>query len=179
MVLLRSFIIYPPLAVAHIGMNLFVWVTAWFWALLSVVFGWDRLPDILENLQTIDNPLDSWTDIKYPNGANVFQRWWCRTYWLIRNPAQGFTLRVLGVPVKGTKTSILSQSVGTLSWDGRRTEYQYTKLIAANGREYFGFRMNWKITPSVYLKLWFGWMTHAYDGKNYQLRAEFQPKAST
>lgn len=170
--MLRAFVVYPFLAVSQIAINLFVWATAWLWSLLSVIMGWQNLPGILENLQTLDNPLDAMT----PGGAGAFKRWYYRMRWLMRNPAQGFGMRVLGLPVAGTTFETLAASKGPITWTGQKTDWQFNKLTTANGRDYFEFRMSLKVSFSTYIKIWLGWQTYSYDGEHYLLRIEFQPR---
>lgn len=73
------------------------WVLAPFLALLSVILGRDTLPFPLSLLHTHDDTLDGGIrQVGWPEYRNVFDKWKGRTAWILRNPAYGFMLTVMG-----------------------------------------------------------------------------------
>lgn len=166
------YILSVPLLIAMI---LITWLTAWFWAALSVVFGIKTLPRPFDLLHTSDNTLDGGQDDlgwpKVKGLALVVQR----MQWMMRNPAWGFASKVLGVKSYGTKVVTTYKTEG-LSWGVEQNQTHKYKLVTAEGKEYFGYRATRKIAGKN-LKIWFGWNVVDYDGEYYSLRFEFQPDA--
>ncbi|QIG77544.1 hypothetical protein EVB61_227 [Rhizobium phage RHph_TM21B] len=132
-------------------------------AALSLVTG-PTLPGVLQWFSTTDDDLDGGIHQNvsgYKSGLKGFSLWWQRTCWICRNPAHGWQSNLLGMSVDGFEF-IEKIDISTPKW----------YLMKNNKHTFFMWKKDQRLFSKYYLKLWFGWLNTAYDGKNHHY--EFQ-----
>ncbi|MBX5279141.1 hypothetical protein HJB94_30215 [Rhizobium sp. NLR13a] len=128
---------------------------------LSLLTG-PRLPGVLQWFSTLDADLDGGVTQRvrgYRAGLRGWRLWWQRTCWICRNPAHGWQSTVLGMPAAG---SAIVQA--RLSLDPNQQLYL---MKTAAGVPFFCFKRDQPLAAGFYVKLWFGWVNRAYDGRNH------------
>lgn len=148
--------------VLSFSLNIFIWLTCWFWGLVAATFKLENLPGPLYYLQTHD-------DWVYGHGwkrklgvpPKWFQRVKLATWWLARNPGYAFDALVLGVRA----TEVM--------W---RTEVRYD-LLYQDKLVGFGYKRDVPITSKTYIKIWLGWHFEPKGGTDKRmLKIAFGPK---
>lgn len=163
--MLRWFLFFP----IYVFSVLFVWMTACFWARLSVRFNWTTLPGILSYLHTTDDDLDGGQhQLGWPvvTGKDLVKQ---RTAWLRRNPAGGIASYVLGIPVSETKVTYTANSGLFDTGTALRKA-----ILLYKDREYFEYRRDFQWCPWFYAKMWFGWTTDIRAGY-HRFQFQFNP----
>lgn len=150
---------YPMMAIIAIIFTLLSWILSPILALYSVIFNVKILPGFLQYFSTLDDDLDGGQHQQpdsYPSGVTGFKLWWQRTCWICRNPSQGWAGRVLGFSDEGFKIISETDGIETMQWSSGGDEY-FNIMEDANGKRYFTFRKNWKLSKKYYIKTWIGW----------------------
>lgn len=167
-------------------LNLFVWATAWLWALIPATFKLANLPGPLWYLQTHDDWVYGFgypKTLMYDSGEHpcyaVPPTWWQRyklaTWWLARNPGYAFDTYVLGMKDVGIVWGLDPRTLEDP--EVLRKGIRYT----LEGRNFtgFGYRRNLHVTEKFYFKVWLGWHWHALGGsRRHMLKIAFGPKWS-
>lgn len=146
-----------------------------FLAAISVIFNKPVLPYPLNLFHTHDDDLDGGQhQLGWPKVTGGLKLWRQRMLWMCRNPAYGFAGYVFGFPDAGSE--ILDQSwVGdSKRWDDGNSKTYRIVWKGANGRKYFGYRRDVRLTSRRYIKMWFGWSYGVKDG-SHQLKVMFNP----
>lgn len=138
--------LYLPFAVLSFLLNVFLWLTCWFWAIIPAVFKLTDLPGPLWYLQTHDDWVygDGWPKPNPP--PRMFDRWKIATWWIARNPGYAFDSYILGYPALPTAPKWASKVP-----DGFHT------FESANGRKLWSYRTK---------RVWFGWKPNRLAGRH-------------
>jgi hypothetical protein len=89
----------------------------------------------------------------FPPGATGRALWWQRTRWIVRNPAQGFQIYLLGYDLSDMML-ITNDVTGT---PGQAPYSRYRVWRNSAGRKAWSYQHSIPIGGSRYVKLWFGW----------------------
>lgn len=142
---------YIVSAIASFSLNIFVMLTAWFWALIPAIFGLDNLPGILWYLQTHDDNV--YGEREYgPRPKGRVKLWWTATCWLMRNPGYAFDAHVLGF---SEHSVVRKLTTGTSIESG-----YHDRFWLIDGAQRFGYRRDLHWLPKgipFYMKMQFGW----------------------
>ncbi|MGG7535361.1 DUF7338 family protein [Rhizobium sp. 12,4] len=168
MMILR-YLTYLP---ANLALVLLAYLLSPLLAAISLLTG-PKLPGVLQWFSTLDADLDGGVrqGVKgYRSGLSGWRLWWQRTCWICRNPAHGWQSRLLGMPAFGT---IIARQ-----WISEDPKQQVYIMQTAAGVRFFCFKRDQPIGGSFYLKLWFGWVNKAYDGRNHHYAFQIGLKRS-
>ncbi|MBY5614119.1 hypothetical protein [Rhizobium leguminosarum] len=139
-------------------------------AALSLMTG-PRLPGVLQWFSTLDADLDGGISQRvkgYRAGLSGWGLWWQRTCWICRNPAHGWQSELLGMPAAGS--FIIRQVISDTP------KNQWYVMETAKGVRFFCWKRDQPLFGGFYLKLWFGWVNKAYDGRNHHYAFQIGPK---
>ncbi|NEJ10476.1 hypothetical protein GR238_34515 [Rhizobium leguminosarum] len=139
-------------------------------AAISLLTG-PKLPGVLQWFSTLDADLDGGIaqGVKgYEAGLSGRRLWWQRTCWICRNPAHGWQSELLGMPASGVV--IIEQQIGD------QPKRQWYLMKTADGVRFFCWKRDQPLIGGFYLKLWFGWVNKAYDGRNHHYAFQIAPK---
>lgn len=101
--------------------------------------------------------------------GSAWLRYIARVLWIIRNPAYGIALDILGF-TKDEGYDIISEGG---RWDSGVTNWKL--CVASNGPFCaFSFALQWHYSDSRYLRLWIGWKLD-YPQKRVMLADHFNP----
>lgn len=167
----RLIITWMALAPVDLVATSVAYVASPFLAAWSVLTGRDTLPGRWQWFSTLDDTLDGgqhqWPEIYPPNATGV-ELWWQRTCWICRNPAQGFALKMLGIP--GEMVSQVAYSSAQVEPPG------FYWHIDASGRKIgWGYKTYLPLWGKRYVKIWLGWADIKHDGRNHMIEWQFNP----
>lgn len=129
------------------GLNLFLWVTCWFWALIPATFKLKNLPGPLYYFQTHDAWVYGWgREPKLGLPPTWMERWKLATWWIARNPGYAFDAFIIGYPAKPDAPKWAEDI--PMGW----LEFQ-----SADGKTLWSYRTD---------KVWFGWKPTAPTGRH-------------
>ncbi len=156
--MIKRYVIYLPV---NLLVVLLAYLLSPLLAAISLLTG-PRLPGVLQWWSTLDADLDGGVSqgVKgYKAGLSGWQLWWQRVCWICRNPAHGWQSELLGMPAAGA--TVLEERVA----DNPKRQWYMMKTAA--GVRFFCWKRDQPIGGGFYLKLWFGWVNKAYDGRNH------------
>lgn len=174
----RAYIRYVLTAPLSILFKLFCWMpfVAIPSALFAAAFNLDRLPPVWNWIMTHND--DIYGSKTRAEGKHVkqdltgkpdrfFDRLKLATWWLYRNNGYGFDAFVLGLKASDVADVAIPKS--TMA-DG-----YFITITMIDGRKYFSYLRDYRLTKKTYLKLWFGW--HYADQAGYhKIKVSFSPK---
>jgi|GEM_PF-3297737 len=152
------YIAYLPVNLLFVGL---AYLLSPFLAAWSMKHG-PVLPGRWQWFSTLDADLDGGVGQGvrgYESNLTGWRLWWQRTCWISRNPAHGWQSELLGMPAAGS--AVIK---GVISLDPNQQLYV---MKTAGGVQFFCFKRDQPIAGGLYLKLWFGWVNKAYDGRNH------------
>lgn len=151
--------------VVCLTVDLFVWLTCWFWGAIAAIFNLDALPRPFNLLHTHDDDIYGSKTTKEPRPATVWARWKRATWWMLRNPGYGLQ-SLFGVPVR---------DVITVSSEGEIDTGIHDRFIMHADKNYaWGYRRDLMWSRWFYCKMWFGWHRKA-QGPTHVLKFDFHP----
>lgn len=167
--MIKRFIIFTIIAKI---LTLICYIISPILAAWSVLADIDVLPYPFSLFHTHDNTLDGGQKQGYEIGVTGWKLWWQRTRWICRNPIYGFNAYVFGFNHEGY--SVLEENVPLSTQDFGKGGAIYSNVMqAANGKQYFTYRRNYKLPFGYYIKQWIGWNYVAYGGIKHQLKTHF------
>lgn len=149
------YVIYVLFALASFTLNVFLWLTCWFWAIIPAVFKLKNLPGSLWYFQTHDDWVYGFGWEKPNPPSRMFDRWKIAMWWIARNPGYAFDSHVLGFPAVSDGVNYR----GMTDEDLRRGVFTRFR----NGTR-FSYRRNLYFSKNRYIKLWFGWKPYPLAG---------------
>lgn len=146
--------------------DIFVWLTCWFWAGIAAVLNLEALPRPFDLLHTHDDDIYGSGTTKEPRPKTVWRRWLRATWWMFRNPGYGVQARIFGIPA----LDVLSvTSTGT-----DITRGIHDSLLLVNDDHAFGYRRDILWSGTFYCKVWTGW-NYRRKGGYHILKFDFNP----
>lgn len=161
---------FAPVSLAF---NLFVILTSPLWALWAAAFKLEKLPGIFALAHTHDDWIYGhvhWTD-RENIPPTFWQRWKYATIWLCRNPGYGFDAKVLGFPGDQLAWE-RSEQRGVFDIGG--PAYKYVVMRTPDGRRWFSYRRDFRLSSKRYAKLWIGWQYTTQAG-HHIIKCTFNP----
>lgn len=153
-------------AITCLIVDLFVWLTCWFWGGIAAVFNLDKLPRPFDLLHTHDDDIYGSATTGDPRPDTVVKRWKRATWWMLRNPAYGFQAKIFGIP---------AVQVFDITTVGKSLEKGlYDSFLLVNDGHAFGYRRDLIWSKSRYLKMRFGWHDKPKSGYHL-LKLDFHP----
>jgi hypothetical protein len=165
--MILRYLAYLPANLALVGL---AYLLSPLLSALSLLTG-PRLPGILQWFSTLDADLDGGVAQRvqgYKAAQRGWRLWWQRTCWICRNPAHGWQSEVLGMTAEG--------SVVVREMLGDTPKNQWYVMETAHGIRFFCLKRDQPLLGGWYLKLWFGWVNKAYDGRNHHYAFQIGPK---
>lgn len=147
-----------PLSLAA---NLFVMLTSPLWAAWAAIGRLEALPGVFALVHTHDDWIYGFGWPKPDVPPKFSDRFRIAIWWLCRNPAYGFDAKVLGFSGEGLT---VEKSEGRGRFDAGEGAKLYVVMRAANGRRYFSWRRDIKLSRHRYIKVWFGWQHRTQAG---------------
>ena len=160
------YIRWALLAPISLAFNLLVMLTAPIWAAWAAIGKLDRLPGLFALVHTHDDDIyGSATRVGMGDGSGMPSTAWKRfttaVWWLWRNPGYLFKARVLGFSGVG---AVVEEFVETGVFDVGGPAYRWVVMRAANGKRYFTYRRDIKLSSRRYARIFIGWQNANQHG---------------
>lgn len=153
---------WPAYLIANLVMLLLAYLLAPF--LPAFAIGRDHLPACLSWFDTPDNPLDGDGGFKaehapFKGEVTGWRRYMNRVVWLLRNPAYGFDIEVLGFPPDKLPNAATVSHSGGHSISGKNSEdgWYFLTIKDSDGKSAWQFFYIKHLTDSHCLRLNIGW----------------------
>lgn len=160
---------YAWFAILLIFVKALVFTTAPLLALPAALFKFTGYVGWFALVHTHDDDIYGSITTGDPVPSRFIDRWKRATWWLMRNPAYGFSARVLGIP---------ASQVARTAHGGQLLSGATDTLILVDGSIEWGYRRDWHYGSSKrYCKIWFGyhWKPQGRAEKFHSFKADFNP----